>query len=158
MAQRSGNAYVAGSLGELALAVDASGNYAPAQIAQASSTWIVSQTSAIDLLATPIAASAASVAWLYISMANTATPAGKFKILGSVDGNNYFALNLIETDLYGAGFTFSDVTPTDITVDGSVTVQLMAVLKNCPPYLTVFWDRNTGGAAAAINGTYFLRS
>jgi hypothetical protein len=156
--RRVGETYVDGMLGDLQLGVASSGLLAPTFINKIDTAYIVSQPSNADYTASAIDAARAAIAWFWLNLLNTTTPAGVFQILGSIDGSNYFALDLNPALVRGSGFT-AFVSGTDVAYDGSAEVKLMIGIVQPPPYLKAFMDRSSGGAVGnKLNGSYFLRS
>lgn len=91
--------------------------------------------------------------------AGTSTPNGVFY----VEGNNQTGAStetwtklFFETNkVYGTTFTHSG---TSITVNSASAGTCLVVIENAPPYLRLFWDSTSGGAATGLTaGQYTLR-
>jgi len=80
---------------------------------------------------------------------STGDPVGNLEVEASIDGTNFFDVFLDANKVYGNG-SFAGGTTVAIN-DPAATLAVGVCLENPFPYTRLFYDRTSGGAAAAID-------
>jgi hypothetical protein len=133
--------------------------YAPRRVS--SLTYWVDADSNADVTSDALDCGGARVAWFTFVMTNGSTPVGAFSVQGSYNGSSQWTgLYLDANRVHGANFTNVGAYPGGYTVGISSpagTVVIKVGIENPPPYLRLFYDRTSGGAADTIDAFSFIR-
>lgn len=120
-------------------------------------TFVVDASLVADYTSAAIDCTEAKTLCLQWQWLGTSTPNGVYYVEASGDNVTWYTMFFDANKVYGTTFTHPAAGGTTITVNSASAGTAMVIVENPPPYVRLFWDRTSGGAAAALDVQYAAR-